>query len=546
MTSRFATAMADTAKTWNGARSFATPDPTGTSSGRVSLYFKSVRGLNAPRLYEYLGAAASEDVTDAFLLAFHIRDCRGGKGERDLGRQALVWLFLNYPDEFMHIVPLMAEYGRWDDILQFWPSVLDLRDLVFVRKNWASCIEDARALKKLRGLQDQFVLLVCDQLTTDLANLEEGKPVSLCAKWAPTEGDALDCEHSVVQTLCRVGKMTPKTYRKKFTTPLRAYIKVVERYMCLKDWGKIEYSKVPSCAMKRLKKAFNKNDQERFAEWQRNLELGNATVKGAQLFPHELVYEVRTKHHSDAVCEGQWKVLEEMTAKMGSLTDSIAVCDVSPSMQSWTNVTNRKLSFTPMDVGMAISLLIGHVVKGAFHNHIITFDDTPSFHLLKDGSLLERYRTLSQAKWGQSTNLQAVFDLILTQAKQHKLKAEDLPKRIFIVSDMQFDMAFAKHGREETNFGAIDAKYKASGYSRPQLVFWNVNGSSDDYPVTVNEQGTAMISGFSTSVMKAILDSSEFTPLSIMRNTLDSDRYKPVVEALNMVGGAPPEGSADC
>ena len=490
--------------------------------------------------------AASEDVTDAFLLAFHIRDCRGGKGERDLGRQALMWLFLNYPDEFMRIVPLMAEYGRWDDILQFWPSVLDLRDLVFVRKNWASTVQDARALKKLRGLQDQFVLLVYDQLTTDLANLKEGKPVSLCAKWAPTEGDALDCEHSVVQTLCRVVKMTPKTYRKTFTTPLRAYIQVVERYMCLQDWGKIEYSKVPSCAMKRLKKAFNKNDPERFTEWQKNLELGNTTVKGAQLFPHELVHEVRTKHCSDAVCEGQWKVLEEMTARMGSLTDSIAVCDVSPSMQSWTNAANRKLSFTPMDVGMAISLLIGHVVKGAFHNHIITFHDTPSFHLLKDGSLLERYRTLSQANWGHSTNLQAVFDLILTQAKKHKLKAEDLPKRIFIVSDMQFDVAFAKQGREETNFSAIDEKYKASGYSRPQLVFWNVNGESSDYPVTVNEQGTAMISGFSTSVMKAILDSSEFTPLSIMRNTLDSDRYKPVMEALTMAGGAPPEGSADC
>jgi hypothetical protein len=546
MTSRFATAMADTATTWNGARSFATPDPTGTSSGRVSLYFKSVRGLNAPRLYEYLGAAASEDVTDAFLLAFHIRDCRGGKGERDLGRQALVWLFLNYPDEFMRVVPLMAEYGRWDDILQFWPSVLDLRDLIFVRKNWASTVPDARALKKLRGLQDQFVLLVYDQLTADVANLKEGKPVSLCAKWAPTEGDALDCEHSVVQTLCRVGKMTPKTYRKAFTTPLRAYIKVVERYMCLKDWDKIEYSKVPSCAMKRLKKAFSKNDPERFAEWQRNLELGNTTVKGAQLFPHELIHEVRTKHHSDPVCEGQWRVLEEMTAEMGSLTDSIAVCDVSPSMQSWTSTANRKLSFTPMDVGMAISLLIGHVVKGAFHNHIITFDDTPTFHLLKDGSLLERYRALSQAKWGHSTNLQAVFDLILTQAKKHKLKAEDLPKRIFIVSDMQFDVAIPKQGHEETNFSAIDAKYKASGYSRPQLVFWNVNGESSDYPVTVNEQGTAMISGFSTSVMKAILDGSEFTPLSIMRNTLDSDRYKPVMEALNMAGGAPPEGSADC
>ena len=197
MTSRFATAMADTATTWNGARSLATPDPSGKSSGRVGLYFKSVRGLNAPRLYEYLNESASESVLDAFLLSFHIRDCRGGKGERELGRQALVWLFLNYPDEFMSVSNLLAEYGRWDDILQLWPSVLDLRDLAFVRQNWGSNIEDERTLKKLRKLQEKFVLLVTDKLAEDLSMMNEGKPVSLCAKWAPTEGDAMDCDHQV-------------------------------------------------------------------------------------------------------------------------------------------------------------------------------------------------------------------------------------------------------------------------------------------------------------------------------------------------------------
>jgi hypothetical protein len=537
--------MASAATTWNGARSLDTPDPTGESSGCVSLYFKSVRGLNAPRLYEYLRKAASESVADAFLLAFHIRDCRGGKGERELGRQALVWLFLNHPDEFMRVVPLMAEYGRWDDILQFWPSVLDLRDLTFVRTNWAASIKDGRTLTKLRGLQDQFVLLVRDQLTADLANLNEGKPVSLCAKWAPTEGDALDCEHSVVQTLCRVGKMTPKKYRKAFTTPLRAYIKVVERYMCLQDWSEIEYSKVPSCAMKRLKRAFNKNDPERFAEWQRNLETGNVTVKGGQLFPHELVHEVRTKHHSDAVCEGQWRVLEELTAKLGSLTDAVAVCDVSGSMQTWTCCSRSKApSFTPMDVAMAISLLISHVVNGPFHNHIITFHDTPSFHLLPDASFFDRYKSLCHANWGNNTNLQAVFALILSRAKLHGLSPEDLPKRVFIISDMQFDGAVFRRGHEETNFDAIDEQYRESGYARPQIIFWNLNGSSSDYPVTVDEKGTAMISGFSTAVMKAILDGSEFTPLSIMRSTLDSERYKPVMEALNMAEAAPAEHSA--
>ena len=54
MTSNFATAMASCAKTWNGAVSLSSPDITGKTSGRLGLFFKAVRGLNAPRLYEYL------------------------------------------------------------------------------------------------------------------------------------------------------------------------------------------------------------------------------------------------------------------------------------------------------------------------------------------------------------------------------------------------------------------------------------------------------------------------------------------------------------
>ena len=341
-----------------------------------------------------------------------------------------------------------------------------------------------------------------------------------------------------VQTLCRVAKMTPKQYRKTLTTPLRAYVKIVERYMCAGEWEEIDYSKVPSCAMKRLKKAFEKNDQERFSEWKTELIAGNTTVKGGQLFPHELVHEVRTKYCSDAVCEGQWKVLEEQASKMGSLADALAVCDVSGSMSSWGyqhEARKPRPAFTPMDVSMAISILIGHVVKGPFHNHIITFHETPTFHLLPDGSFFNRFKSLSGASWGNNTNLQAVFDMILAQAKRHSLVPEDLPKRVFIISDMQFDSALSVgYGKpkNDTNFEAIEKKYNESGYVRPQIIFWNVNGGSSDYPVTVDKQGTAMISGFSTAVMQAILDGSEFTPLSIMRSTLDSERYRPVVEAL--------------
>ena len=118
--------------------------------------------------------------------------------------------------------------------------------------------------------------------------------------------------------------------------------------------------------------------------------------------------------------------------------------------------------------------------------------------------------------------------LILNRAKVCNLSQEDMPKRLWIISDMQFNDV----DRYTTNFEAIEKLYAQSNYTRPQIVFWNVNGASKDFPVSVDDNGTAMISGFSPAVMKSILsgDKNAFSPYGIMRNTLDDERLKKVVE----------------
>ena len=524
MTSNFATAMASCAKTWNGAVSLSSPDITGNTSGRIGLFFKSVRGLNAPRLYEYLRESAQENIIDAFLLAFHIRDCRGGKGERELGRRSLVWLFLNYPEQFNLVAPLISEYGRWDDLMELWPGVLDLKDATHLEQNYCSTIKD---ISRLRDLQITFVKILGNQLVNDRNQMHDGKPISICAKWAPTEKDSYDKKYGVFNTLTKVMGITAKTYRKAYITPLRQYLHIVERYMCDKKWNEIDYSKVPSCAMKRLKKAFERNAPEEFLAWKTKLQTGEVKVNGKQLYPHELIHEIRTKHRSDTVCEAQWKVLEDEVNKLGSLQDSLFVCDVSTSMLSWSS--DQRLSFCPMDVAVGLSLLGANNVKGVFHNHIITFHDKPSFHVVKDGTLYDRWLKLTSSSWGGSTNLQATFDLILNQAKVHKLSQEDMPKRLYIISDMQFDSADRSH---MTNFQAIKTKYAESGYIQPQIIFWNVCGSSTDFPVSVTDNGTALISGFSASVMSALINGTDFSPYSTLRNTLDSQRLEPVRRVL--------------
>jgi hypothetical protein len=518
--------MSATGVTANGAVSLSTPDPSGVNNGRMSLYFKSVRGLNVPTQYNYMVQSSQESVVDTFLLAFHIRDCRGGKGEREIGRRCLIWLFINKPDLFEKVMHLLPEYGRWDDILQFFPGVLNLSDIDYVRNNYVSTVPDQNYLSNLRDIQQKIVGLLANKLLEDRNNMLNGNTCSLAAKWAPTENDSLDRKSGVFKTLALRMKITPRSLRKNYITPLRAYLKVVERFMCERQWDKINYNKVPSCAMKRLKKSFEKHDEKRFQEWRNALSKNDpnvAKVCAKQLYPHELVREMRTKHCADPVCEAQWNVLEQECIKQGSLNNDIAVVDTSSSM--------HHPNYLPFDVAVAMGMLISKCSTGQFRNMVLTFHTNPGFVTINNNaSLFQRWREVTGINWGGSTNLQATFQLILDRAKQFELNQEDMPKRLWIISDMQFN-AVEGYGRV-TNFEEIDKMYRNSGYTRPQIIFWNVNGDSTDFPVTSGENGTALISGFSPSIMKAVLEGNDFSPYSVMRNTLDSQRLQPIREAL--------------
>ena len=533
MTSAFAAAM-NTTTTWNGAKSLSPKeaDGTGNHSGRMNLFYKGVRDLPVPALYAYLREASAENKLDTLILSYYIRDCRGGKGERALGRRALIWYALQFPGRMQKTIHLLPEYGRWDDLLFFFPGVLKL-DATTVENYCVSDMTPTR-IQNIKSLQNTALELFVQQLRDDLKNMKDGTSnISLCAKWAPTENDSMDREHHLVKTICKKMNTTAKTYRKEFITPLRAYIKVVETLMCSDNWDQINFNTVPSCAMLRLKSSFEKHVPEQYAEWKNKLTTGESTVKGKQLFPYEIIRELRTRPGHNIVTEKQWQEIAKTIDTNGKLQSVLCVCDVSGSMDSWG--FNRKkappVSFTPKDVAMSLSLIISEVVQGSFANHIIAFDETPSFLVTNQSTLYERLNCLSRAPWGMSTNLMKVFTLILEKAKAFRLPQKDMPRKVIIFSDMQFDAAC---DNSTTNFECIDKKYQDSGYKRPQLVFWNITGSTTDIPVTTNQVDTALISGFSPSIVKAVLEDKSFTPVSIMEDVVNSIRYQPIRDILSV------------
>lgn len=526
MSSNFTIELLKKTKSWENSPT----NSTEKTQGRINLFYKSIRTLNIPMLYQYLNQSACESIIDTFLIVFHIRDCRGGKGERSLGRYALTWLFLNYPEKFILVAPLIAEYGRWDDLIILWPKVLNLSNLLIVRNNWSANIPNEKRLNTLRHHQKYFVNIVVEQLKKDYNNMLLGKPISLCAKWCPTEKNSLDRNYNVIETICTELKVTPRIYRKKFISLMRSYLNIVEKLMCNNKWEEINFNQVPSCAMLKLKNVFEKKCPEEFKIWKELLESRKHSTNTKELYPHEIVTKIMF-NPCDIVLEQKWNILQREIESLGYLSDVICVCDVSHSMKRWNAL---KFSFTPLDIAIGLSLIISNSVKGPFHNHIITFHNNPVFHITDDNdSFYKRIINLKNTTSCGNTNLQLTFELILSHAIKHNLKQQNIPKRIFIFSDMDFNRCTEKPYQNEIDYKIIQDEYTKNGYIKPQIVFWNLASPILDFPFLSSQQNDiVLMSGFSRYILRYILKSKDFSPYNTLRQTIDNERYSEVKKTL--------------
>ena len=84
--------------------------------------------------------------------------------------------------------------------------------------------------------------------------------------------------------------------------------------------------------------------------------------------------------------------------------------------------------------------------------------------------------------------------------------------------DSQRDMPHFEHMKEE---------YERCGYKLPKIVFWNLNAHYGT-PARCSDDSVAMVSGFSPSIMKAVLNAEDFNPISVMMEAL-----KPISELLD-------------
>ena len=127
--------------------------------------------------------------------------------------------------------------------------------------------------------------------------------------------------------------------------------------------------------------------------------------------------------------------------------------------------------------------------------------------------------------WTMNTDLKAAFDLILDIALKNKVPAEDLPKSLIVISDMEIDYCSNK---EWSFYDKIKAKFAKNGYELPNIIFWNVNSRHDVYHADSKRKGVQLVSGQSASTFKTVMDCINLTPIEAMLKTLSDERYNPI------------------
>lgn len=443
----------------------------------------AVRYAEIERIFNLVHNAFKENPKDAIATLLYLRDIRGGQGEKRIFREGIKYIVNQYHTEDVMdaIFEATIEVGSWKDITtSFEPN--------------------------------EYVFFVKKHMTDEN---------TLMYKYLPSCGGSKDKQARKLANL--LGK-TPKEYR-KWLTENRKKLNLVETKMCANQWDEIEYGKVPSQATLLYRTAFNRHDNYRYKEYINSLfneENEKTKINTATLYPYQIMGQVNISASEQDIdsksLQAMWNNLKDYTNGQ----DAFVIADTSGSMYGM-----------PFDISTSLAIYYAERNKGIFKNEYITFSDYPTFVKFKEGdSLIEKKKQMFYGDWGGNTNLIRVFQMIIKTAEDNNLKAEDMPKTLYIISDMEFDSACNIDMRIDTTFNTIKKMFADTVYEMPTIVFWNVVSRHDNVPVRKNEQGVILVSGCSPTVFEMVI-SRDFTPEKFMYNVIHKDRYLQFAEKIS-------------
>ena len=453
--------------TENGASAYTAE---GVGDLTVALWSKLVRGCPRDELCTMIRAVMEQAHTaeqmctvgsDLLVMAFQTRDVRNGKGERQLFYWMLLELYQLFPEAVLELLGLIGRFGCWKDV----KLLLEL-----------AAADDGPA-KGAAALRAAALDVIATQLRADVATAkkrvdaaaavavaaaaatgaaaavlqgeeeakEEDGP-SLCAKWAPREGQTRFKEQATRLAL----RMFPPTVaqrkhpvalhgavqraRKRYrqlVASLNRDISTAEIRMSEGEWGSIVPHALPAACLRTKKAALlnrpatkgalaraaaaarrgdgtsgaalrnASDDPERVAcalRMMKHLAHGGA-MHGRTLSVHQLVNDVLAgdlRREFAAFDDGSGEfdvgngggdelIVEAQWADARAAFEEMAADPEHPcSLGRYVALSDVSGSMhgDPMAVAIGLGILISEVSHPAFRDRFMTFESTPAWHSL--------------------------------------------------------------------------------------------------------------------------------------------------------------------
>jgi len=496
-------------ETQNGALTNAS---TGSEVLNLFSLAGAMRNRDEKEILAMVEAAWNDSPDLALRTIFFLADIREGQGERRFFKIALAYLIKVAPEIAAKVIELIPEYSRWDLVYEFEGT----------------------------SLEDEMFSVVKKNFFEDKAHLDADEDVSLLGKWLKSiNTDSDESRRLGRKTVEALGISLPQ-YRKTLSA-LRAKIDVVEKKMCAKEWDKIDLNHVPGNAFKKYSQAWSKHVPEKLEKYLEKVESGELKMKSSVLYPYHILQSSRRANDDSQrkAAELQWRDMPNymegsdrfvipVIDTSGSMTSSVGSCDVSA-----------------LEVAVSLGMYVTERLTGPFKNHYISFSDTPILDSFRGATLAEKYDNMKNIV--ANTNIEAVFDIILRTAIANQVPVEEMPSQLLIFSDMEFDSCVstnASSGRSrwgstaggnevKTLFQQMKTNFANAGYELPDVVFWDLNSRSTQFPVSQHESGAGLVSGFSPATLKSILSGKGLTPMENMLAVLDNPRYAALSELFN-------------
>lgn len=455
----------------------------------------SMRNRNEDDIIHMFRCAYGEDATLALRCLFYLRDVRGGQGERRFFRTVLHWMGNHMIEEVEHLIPLISEYGRWDDLFELFNTKSEAAMLGYIYNT-------------IHKNEDHLIY-----------------------KWLPSINASSRTTKSRGRKIAYEFDMTEREYRKMLTDG-RKTCNLVESLMSQNHWDQIAFDKLPSRAGLLYKNAFMRREETkaRYMEFMSN---EKTKVNASVLNPVEIAHQIfnyrswnRPSDTERNAWQKYWDNLKDYYN--GHEEPGIAIVDVSGSMTG-----------QPMEAAVSMGAYIAERGKGQFQNHFITFSNNPELVEFSGVDLYDKFRRAITAEWGGSTNIEAVFDLLLNTAIKNHMTAEDMPKTLYIFSDMEFNGCITSgpvshdrwsygHTLNERQINTVieaqAQKWRRYGYKLPRVIFWNLDARHDNIPAIGD--GFSYVSGFSMNMVECILSGKD--GITLMLEKLNSVRYQPI------------------